>query len=164
MTLAYPWSGSDWGGGVPLSGRAAIPVRSGSGFNWRSVIRNTVGLPRGMRGLGQDGGAYVPPPPSAEVNIPPGGIWGNGSTPSTSTEPWWMKDIFAPVFKAGTTIASYELNPLYQKQIYQQTPQGVFASNVPTGYVPGLTTAAGGISLLPILLIGGLVLLFVARR
>jgi hypothetical protein len=75
-----------------------------------------------------------------------------------------MKDIFAPVFKAGTTIASYELNPLYQKQIYQQTPQGVFASNVPTGYVPGLTTAAGGISLLPILLIGGLVLLFVARR
>jgi hypothetical protein len=111
---------------------------------------------RGMRGLGQccaDAECTVLGPP----------CFGQGAP--TSTAPWLVTDIIAPVLKAGSTIASYELNPLYQKATYYQTPQGaVYTSNVPSGYVPGLTTASGGISLLPILLIGGLVLLFVARR
>ena len=55
----------------------------------------------------------------------------------------------------GSQIASYELNPLYQKQTFFTTPQGtVYATNYPTTGIPGLTTAAGG-SMLPILLIGG---------
>jgi hypothetical protein len=115
-----------------------------------------------MRGLGQngeavdiqEGGTYQPPPPSPQVY-----------TPSTTTPPWWLTDIFNPLLKTGSTIASYELNPLYQKGTYYQTPQGaVYASNVPSGYVPGLTTTTGAISFLPILLIGGLVLLLARRK
>jgi hypothetical protein len=148
MTLAYPRSGRNWGGGVPLGRRAAVP-------------RGT------RRGLGQDGeaadieegGTYVPPSPSPGVYTPPGSI-----PPFGSTQPWYAAPIATGV-KTLSTIASYQLNPLYQKATYYQTPQGaIYASNVPSGYVPGLTTATGGISLLPILLIGGLVLLFMARR
>jgi hypothetical protein len=104
---------------------------------------------RGMRGLGQEEG-WVPVIGGDGGGTPPfvgtGPITG-ASGSSTSTTPWLVTDIIAPVLKAGSTIASYELNPLYQQATYYRTPQGaVYASNVPSGYVPGLTTATGGIS------------------
>jgi hypothetical protein len=63
MTLAYPWSGRDWGGGVPLSRRVAVP----GGL----LLGRQRAIHRAMRGLGRDGeaadiqegGTYVPPPP-----------------------------------------------------------------------------------------------------
>jgi len=164
MTLAYPWSGRDWGGGVPV-GRQVPGLLVGRQRAIHQMIRD-------RRGLGQEEATWVDVTPTdvTPTDVTPpfvgtGPITQANVGSSTSTAPWLVRDIISPALKAGSTIADYELNPLYQKQTYYRTPQGtIYASNVPSGYVPGLTTATGGISLLPILLIGGLVLLFMARR
>jgi hypothetical protein len=67
----------------------------------------------------------------------------------------------------GRQVLDWQLNPLLRKDVYQQDPRGVYAGNVPGGPMQSLLpggTGAGLGSMLPILLIGGLVILLVARR
>lgn len=159
MTVAYPWSGRDVGGRVPLSGRAAVPVPSGAGFNWASIIRHT----SGMHGLGQSDGTSttVLGAPWSTLGIPTDS---SSTAASASTAPWYAS-LIAAGLQTGQTIANFELNPLYQKGTYYQTPQGaIYATNTGAAVPGGLTTATG--SLLPILLLGGglMLFMFMARR
>lgn len=175
MTVAFPWSGRDVQGRVPLSGRAAVHVPSGAGFNWRSVAGHSSGwvMPRGLRGLGQDYSVdtNIPLPLSPGTYTPGSSVLNPLPTLSTSaistssSQAPWYAPLIAAGLATGQSITNYELNPLLQKSTYYQTPQGtVYASNV-GGAVPGVTTTAG--SLMPLLLIGGLALVLVmgmARR
>lgn len=181
MTVAFPWSGGDVNALVPMSGRAAVPnTPAGAGFNWSSLVGRISGYTRpvrgGFRGLGQaadvqEGGTYVPPstPSPTEIWGPGVGITspissGSVASAAASGAPWWAS-LISGGLNVGSQIASYQLNPLYQKQTFYQTPQGaVYASNIPTGSViPGLTTGTGA-SLLPILLIGGVLFMFMAMK
>ena len=85
---------------------------------------------------------------------------------NSSSAPWYAS-LLTSLAKTGSTIASYELNPLYQKGTYIQTPQGgIIATNqATTGGIPGLTTTTGA-SFLPLLLIGGglVVVMMMAKR
>lgn len=92
----------------------------------------------------------------------------NGASSASTQAPWWGSILASSLtsgLKVGSQIASYQLNPLYQKSTFYQTPQGaIYASNAPSGGIPGLTTT--GSSLLPILLIGGglLMVMMMSRR
>jgi hypothetical protein len=152
----------------------AIPIQTiaANGGKTTQQLLRLIRLPRGVRGLGQDPGAPAFSLP--DVYVPPPG------TPL----PWWVTDILVP----------WEHNPFLKKSkaeilaaIGDNVPAGVPAS-VPTVPVPAgarvpasaptvppvpapptvpapTATATGGISFLPILLLGGLVLvLFVARK
>jgi hypothetical protein len=104
------------------------------------------------------------PDPTASVSLPSTG------TPTASSGggiPSWLANIFTGAARTTETIALQQTNPLLQKGVYYQTPQGaIYAGNAPaTGFVPGLTTTTAGLgSMLPILLIGGVLLMFMSRR
>lgn len=91
----------------------------------------------------------------------------SGASATSTQAPWWGNILSSAItsgLKVGSQIASYELNPLTNKATYFQTPQGgIYASNVPGG-VPGLTTPTTGSSILPMLLIGGVVVMFMMSR
>lgn len=161
-----------------MSGRAAVPFTpAGTGFNWPSLVGRVSGYirPVGLRGLGQDSETLNLPfisqptavPGTSQVALPGGGAIDLGVTGATSGAPWYANILGSAItsgLKVGSQIASYELNPLYQKSTFYQTPQGtIYASNAPgTTAIPGLTTTTS--SLLPLLLVGGVVLLFIAKR
>jgi hypothetical protein len=117
---------------------------------------------------GSGGPIATPPITPVDLSVLGPSTLGPTSTPSTnaaaaSGAPWWGQPLFNAItagLKTGSTIASYQLNPLYQKGTYVQTPQGgIMATNAPTaGAIPGLTTGMG--SMMPLLLLGGAVLVF----
>lgn len=188
MTVAFPWSGRDVNALVPMSGRAAIPnTPAGTGFNWPSLVGRVSGYIRpvrgwGLRGLGQtdiygapttvmDGS--LPTAPDITLTVPPSTLPGitytapaaPGGSGGMTPAPWYasiLGNAITSGLKVGSQIASYQLNPLYQKGTYIQTPQGaIYASNIGTG-IP--TPTATGSSMLPILLIGGALMMFMAMR
>lgn len=144
-----------------MGGGAATPVSRGAGFNWRSMVRYTAGLPRGLRGLGQvcaspclDGSGNCCDDAGTTV------LGAGGGTTTTNSV---VGSAVTQALNIGGQIAGYELNPLYQKQTYMTTPQGlVYASNIGTG--PGVSATTNIGSFLPILLIGGMVLMFMGKR
>lgn len=72
----------------------------------------------------------------------------------------WYASLIGSALTTGSQIASYELNPIYQKQTVYTTPQGtIYASNLPTSSIPGLTTGTGTVSVMPILIGGGLLVI-----
>lgn len=179
MTVAFPWAGRDSNGLVPMSGRAAIPFTpAGSGFNWPSMVGRVSGYirPLGLRGLGQTNidvigtdigtmtGTDIAAQAAGSLSMPTPVANSNAA----SGAPWYANLLGTAIttgLKVGSQISSYELNPLYGKSTFYQTPQGaIYYSNVPStsGGIPGLTTA--GSSLLPILLIGGVALFMMSRR
>ena len=189
MTVAFPWSGRDFNALVPMSGRAAVPnTPAGTGFNWPSLTGRISGYIRpvrgwGMSGLGQDGTSsvdlttlYPASPDTSSVDLTTlypalqgtlASTAAGGASSASSQAPWWANLLSTSItsgLKVGSQIASYELNPLTSKATYYQTPQGaVYASNVPTSGIPGLTTGTAS-SLLPLLLIGGVVMMFMMGR
>jgi len=156
----------------------AIPIQTiaANGGKTTQQLLRIIRLPRGMRmrGLGQDPGAPASPLP--DVYIPPPG------TPP----PWWVTDILVPwehtpflkkskaeilaAIGAGapTVPAGAPTVPVPASAPTVPVPASVPTVPVPASVptVPASVPSAGGISLLPILLIGGLglVLLFAARR
>lgn len=194
MTVAFPWSGRDVNALVPMSGRAAVPnTPAGTGFNWPSLVGRISGYVRPVRGWGLSGLGQSEVPSSLPgtdlTTTPTDGVFydvttglpttlysnptvnslsAGGVSSSSSQAPWWGSILASSLtsgLRTGSQIASYQLNPLYQKSTFYQTPQGaIYASNIPTGSViPGLTTGTGS-SLLPILLIGGVMVMFMAMR
>lgn len=94
------------------------------------------------------------------------GVFTAQGAPATTNQTPWYASVLSSLAKTGSNIASYQLNPLYQKSTYYQTPQGlVYASNVPASGIPGLTSTQVS-SMMPILLIGGVlvVVMMMARR
>lgn len=190
MVIAFPWGGRDWNRAVAISGRAAMPgLPGGSGFDWRSVSGTTGFLrPRAAlsglgamahrrrgRGLGQDpvtvttdssgntswdASNYLAsignPSPQATVQT----VTVQGGSASSSAP--WYSGLLNSLVGVGSQITNYELNPLTNKSTYVQTPQGgIIATNQPTGTtgIPGLTTTTVS-SLMPLLLLGGGVMIF----
>jgi hypothetical protein len=140
-----------------------------------SLLPNRYG---GLSGLGQD----IPDVSTGDTgsSLPLGVPYYTGApiTPTTfpSSGPGTLATILgSPVVagaaKAAETIALQQTNPLYQLQrqaistpgtYLQQTPSGTVISS--GGAVPGGFTTASLGSMLPILLIGGLVVMMVSRR
>ena len=175
-------------------GGAHTPVWHGSGFNWGSIVGfraggpiSTViqnprgqqmtaafvrGFPGGLRGLGQvdiqdplstDIGTQVASDLPYSVANPPVVF-----SPPTNVAPA-VGAVLGPIATAAGAIGqqymSYQ-NPLFSKQTVALSPSGqvVYATNQPTA-AGALTSASGAIAgMLPILLIGGLVLMMVARK
>jgi hypothetical protein len=80
---------------------------------------------------------------------------------ANSQAPWYAP-LIASGLASASQIANYQLNPLYQKSTFYQTPQGtIFASNQPTSGIPGFPSTAQFGSIMPILLIAGAGLVFV---
>ena len=151
-----------------------------------SFVRRYAG---GLRGLGQDSTTTLnyPGMPSdgggsvTTLNYPgmptAGGIPGYNvpvtvsdvgvSAATNSQMPWYAAPVTAAAVgasKIGQQYASYA-NPLYQKQTVALSPSGqvLFATNQPTTTTPGAFASGMG-SMLPILLIGGLMVLMLAKR
>lgn len=147
-------------------------------------------LRRGFRGLGQDGsnpfvgtydvsGGTTPTDPNLSatnpyyatlaaggLTLPTGTTSATASAAQGSSSAPWYAPLLAAGLSTGSTIASYELNPLYQKSTYIQTPQGqIIATNQPTTGIPGITSATAA-SFMPLLLIGGglMVFMMMAKR
>jgi hypothetical protein len=151
------------------SGRAGTPVIRGAGFNYGSMMNVGVSARRVMRsgrlrGLGQDASSID----LSQIYPVPGAYSGwDATTPATLPSPtstgFNWQTFLQPLVTAGAQIgkqfASYA-NPLYNLApgtYYQQTPYGTVVS---TAGVPGSVGAAlGTTNLMPILLIGGGVLL-----
>ena len=143
--------------------------------------------PGGLRGLGQDSTTtlnYPGMPGDGSVTtlnypgMPTGGGIPGYNVPVTVTDvgvsaatnsqvPWYAGPLTAAAVgasKIGQQYASYA-NPLYQKQTVALSPSGqvLFATNQPTTTTPGALASGVG-SMLPILLIGGLMVLMLAKR
>ena len=128
--------------------------------------------PGGMRGLGQvvmpcidDPTLDCSDPATLGVSTGPGNVTGSPSGISAA-----LAQIFTPIAKSAGAIGQQYMayqNPLYQKQTVALTPQGqvVYATNQPTSAAGIFGPSASGVgSLLPILLIGGVVLLMVVGK
>lgn len=192
--ITSPWSGYAWSPGASatgiMGGGAATPVPHGTGFSWGTIVGAKIGgpvsvnhpsargipmtatfvrrYPGGLRGLGftpciDDPTLDCSDPSTGGVSTGPGSVTGSPSGISTA-----LAQIFTPLSKAGGAAlqqyVSYQ-NPLYQKQTVALTPQGqvVLATNQPTATTPG-AVAAGLSSFLPILLIGGLILVVAMKK
>ena len=125
--------------------------------------------PGGLRGLGfvpcvDDPTLDCSDTTTGGLSTGPGTVTGSPSGISSA-----LAQIFTPLTKAAGAIGqqymSYQ-NPLYQKQTVALSPSGqvLFATNQPTTTGPGALAASGVASMLPILLIGGLVVLMLAKR
>ena len=169
-------AGFNWASLVGRVSGYIRPVRgwglSGLGQDGSSVDLSTLG----PFSYGTTGGIATPAVPTVDLSVlgttslspavpSIASMAASGASNASSQAPWWgniLAGALSSGLRTGSQIASYQLNPLYQKQTFYQTPQGaIYASNVGTG--PGLPTATTG-SMLPILLIGGMVLLFMGMR
>lgn len=139
--------------------------------------------PGGLRGLGQFptgdtsgegdgsvttlqmGGGYAGAPTG--VMPVPVTISDAGLQATTQSNPPWYAPILAGgaagAVKVTSQYASYA-NPLYQKSTVALTPQGqvVLATNQPIGATAGAVASGVG-SMLPILLIGGLLIMMMRK-
>lgn len=186
----HAWSPGASATGV-MGGGAATPVPHGTGFSWGTIVGAPVGgpvsvnhpnpggipmtatfvrrYPGGLRGLGftpciDDPTLDCSDPSTGGISTGPGTVTGSPSGISTA-----LSQIFTPLSKAGGAAlqqyVSYQ-NPLYSKQTVALTPQGqvVLATNQPTaaGALATASTSLG--SMLPLLLIGGVVLMMIAKK
>lgn len=139
--------------------------------------------PGGLRGLGQfptgdnsgDGstttlqmaGGYAGAPTGITPVQPPVSLSDVGVSASTNSNPWYASVLTAAT-KGATGIAQQYAtyaNPLYQKSTVALTPQGqvVLATNQPTTGVStaGVTASMG--SFLPLLIVGGVLMMMMRR-
>lgn len=171
-------TGFSWGTivGAKVGGPISVNHPSARGIPMTATFVRR--YPGGLRGLGQADSVDMSSGPAAGpmMTCPdgtvvysssqcPGGVPQAGSTGDVATA---LAKIFTPLSQAGGAAlqqyVSYQ-NPLYQKQTVALTPQGqvVLATNQPTATTPG-AVAAGLSSLLPLLLIGGLVLVVAMKK
>ena len=122
-------------------------------------------IPYGMRtGLGQngeatdiqEGGTYTPPAPSTQTYFPPGTF-----PPATSSS---LTSILSSI-QQGATTADTAFNQYLNAQTQQSLIQARVQQSLLTP-LASLTSAAGLSSLMPLLLIGGglVVVLMLARK
>jgi hypothetical protein len=128
----------------------------------------TIDYRGGRRGLGQDDGSHLDLSTAYPISQFPGG--GTGVPAETDISINW-NSLLSQLVGAGTTIgkqfASYS-NPIYNlapETYYQQTPWGTVVSTAGTPGTNPLATVSSS-SLMPLLLLGGGVLLavMVARK
>lgn len=143
--------------------------------------------PGGLRGLGQfptgdnsgDGstttlqmaGGYAGAPTGEipiAVGTPPVSVSDVGVSASTQSNPPWYASVLGAATAGGSKVAQQYAtyaNPLYQKSTVALTPQGqvVLATNQPTtGLSTAGVTASMG-SLLPLLIVGGVLMMMMRR-
>lgn len=158
-TVGFDTSSAAAGGAIdlgpsPLSGDFQLPAPTGFQFPQVSNLGLTVTDPQtGLQVPAADVGPGFPSITTSAATAAQG----------ANTGASLLASITGSLIKAGSQIASYQLNPLYQKSTFYQTPQGtIFASNTAAPNVPGLTTTATGIAgFMPLLLLGGGVLVLV---
>lgn len=180
-------SGFSWativGPKVGGSVAAYLPVTRGIPMTASFVRR----YPGGLHGLGQFptgdttgdgstttldiGGGYVGAPTGVipiAVSTPPVTVSDAGISATTLSKPPWYAGVLGAATAGGAKVAQQYAtyaNPLYQKSTVALTPQGqvVLATNQPTtGLSTAGVTASMG-SMLPLLLVGGLIIMMVRK-